>query len=593
MNRKLRRTSASGRAGPARKRPDPGFLDGFLAHGWQLLAEGRDEEAMEIAARAVQLQQSNESKALFVQCVKSWSYFPGAEKIRDVLALALRESWGKASDLIGLTRGLLDRDAVIGPALRRASDAWPRRLPLAELLGAPGLAAIANDPLLLALLESTAIAGVALERLLTSTRAGLLDMTENVEVGVDDNALIAACAIARQCFITEYVFDLTDGERMRVEALRNRIEAAAASGGETRPFDLAVIAAYSRLDSLAGREAVLKRSWPKPVDAVLHQQVREPGEERRQRDSIPVLTPVAEGTSRRVREQYEDNPYPRWFGLPPGSQAVSLDDMVKMAFPFGNYYPTGKADGFDLLVAGCGTGQAAILFARDFRDARTLAIDLSLTSLGYAKHKTRALGIKAIDYAQADILELGGIGRTFDAISAIGVLHHLADPEQGWRVLLSLLRPQGIIHIGLYSKAARRHLIAAQAWLAARGYTASIDDIRRARQDLAAANEPGFDDVATYADFYTMSGCRDLLFHIQNHEFDIPRIQAFLSANGLQFLGFQVDDGVRGKFWQHFGREHEADLMRWQAFESENPDTFKGMYQFYVQKAGGREERHR
>lgn len=583
MNRKLRRASASGRAGPARKGPEPGFLDGFLAHGWQLLAEGRDEEAMEIAARAVQLQKTDESKALFVQCVKSWSYFPGAEKIRDVLALALRESWGKPSDLIGLTRGVLDRDAVIGPALRRASDAWPRRLVLAELLGAPGLAAIANDPLLLGLLESTAIAGVALERLLTSVRAGLLDVAENDDVNVSAEDLVAACAIARQCFITEYVFDLPDGEGLRADALRLRIEAAAASGGVIRPFDLAVLAAFRSLDSVAGREAVLERSWPKPVDAVLDQQVREPAEERRQRGSITALTPIAEGASQRVREQYEDNPYPRWFGLPPGSPTVSLDDMVRMAFPFCSYRPSGKAGGFDLLVAGCGTGQAAILFARDFRDAKTLAVDLSLTSLGYAKHKTRALGIAGIDYAQADILELGGIGRTFDAISAIGVLHHLADPEQGWRVLLSLLRPQGVIHIGLYSKAARRHLIAAQAWLAAR-YTASAGDIRRARQDLAVANEPSFDDVATYADFYTMSGCRDLLFHIQNHEFDIPRIQAFLAANGLQFLGFQVDDAARGKFWQRFGRDREADMMLWHNFEMENPDSFKGMYQFYAQK---------
>jgi hypothetical protein len=68
-----------------------------------------------------------------------------------------------------------------------------------------------------------------------------------------------------------------------------------------------------------------------------------------------------------------------------------------------------------------------------------LAIDLSAASLGYAKARTGALGVTNIDYAQADILQLGATGRTFDMIQSAGVLHHLADPWAGWRVLLSLL----------------------------------------------------------------------------------------------------------------------------------------------------------
>lgn len=587
MNRKLRRAAATTknrRSEAGHSEPAPDFLHGFLDHGWQLLAEGRDEEAMEIAARAVEMGKTDASKALFVQCVKSWSYFPGAEKIRDILADALRDCWGKAGDLIGLARGLLDLDPLIGPAMRRAAEAWPRHLPLRELLGGRDLGAIAGNPLLLALLESTSIAGVDLERLVTTLRAGLLDIVGQGGTGGD--ILAAACAVARQCFIAEYVFDIADDERERVGALRARIETAIVSGGDIAPLDLIVMASYQSLDGVSGGELLFERSWAAPVDAVLGQQLRERAAERQQRGSIPRLTSIGDDTSVRVREQYEDNPYPRWFALPPAGAGVSADDMMRLLFPVSGYRPTGKIGGFDVLVAGCGTGQAAILFARDFSGAKTLAIDLSLASLGYAKQKTQALGIANIDYAQADILELGGIGRMFDVISAIGVLHHLADPERGWRTLLSLLRPQGLMHIGLYSGLARRHLIAAQAWLAARGYTAGADDIRRARQEFIAnvAGHPGFDDVLSYADFYTMSGCRDLLFHTQNHEFDIQRIHAFLTANGLQFVGFQVDDSARGKFWRRFGREREADLLLWQEFEADNPDTFKGMYQFYVQK---------
>jgi len=74
---------------------------------------------------------------------------------------------------------------------------------------------------------------------------------------------------------------------------------------------------------------------------------------------------------------------------------------------------------------------------------RVLAIDLSLSSISYAKRKTQEMGIHNIEYAQADILKIGGITRTFDVIESVGVLHHLADPLAGWRTLVSRLRPGG------------------------------------------------------------------------------------------------------------------------------------------------------
>jgi len=46
--------------------------------------------------------------------------------------------------------------------------------------------------------------------------------------------------------------------------------------------------------------------------------------------------------------------------------------------------------------------------------ARAAAVDLSLTpKLAYAKRKTRALEVANIDYAQADLLKLGALNRTF------------------------------------------------------------------------------------------------------------------------------------------------------------------------------------
>ena len=63
-----------------------------------------------------------------------------------------------------------------------------------------------------------------------------------------------------------------------------------------------------------------------------------------------------------------------------------------------------------------------------------LAIDISRTSLAYARRKTREAGIANIEYAQADILKLGTLERRFDVIETVGVLHHLAEPTAGLRV---------------------------------------------------------------------------------------------------------------------------------------------------------------
>jgi hypothetical protein len=82
-----------------------------------------------------------------------------------------------------------------------------------------------------------------------------------------------------------------------------------------------------------------------------------------------------------------------------------------------------------------------------------------------------------------------------------------------------------------------------------------------------------------------MSECRDLLFHVQEYQHTLPEIKAFLAAENLQFLGFDVDPRVL-RFYAatNPGDPAAVDLDAWHRFETEHPATFAGMYQFYVQK---------
>lgn len=589
MNRKMRRSGQGGIKSPSAAQrgsgADPAFINAFIQEGRTLLDAGRGEEAMEIAKRAIHLQETDESKAFFVECVKEWSYFPGADAMRDVIVRALRAPWAMSGILFGISKGILERDPVIGPAMRRATAAWPRRLSPHELLGPAGLAAISADPLLLALLETSRTFGLDIERFLTSLRAGLLEIATQDRGHQDDEVARLCCALARQCFINEYVFDLTADEHDRACRLRDRISDALGVRATVSPMAIAVLAAYFRLDCLP-QNPLLKRTWPSSVVALLEQQIHVPAAERRQRTSIPRITPIFDDTSIRVRQQYEENPFPRWVKLPAAVRSMPLDEWFRTSHPASRYREIGKINDLDVLVAGCGTGQHSIIFAQTYPGAKVLAVDLSISSLCYAKVKTRTMGLDNIEYAQADILELAGLDRKFDVISSCGVLHHLADMEKGWRTLLSLLRPDGCMHIGLYSELARRDVVVAQQWLRQRGFTPSIEDIRRARQELAAAaatNAP-LNAALQFPDFYATSECRDLLLHTQERRCTIPQIQAFLEENELEFLGFRMGDKILNQFRARFSRQSEYDLRCWHEFEIEHPDTFRGMYEFWIQK---------
>jgi SAM-dependent methyltransferase len=321
------------------------------------------------------------------------------------------------------------------------------------------------------------------------------------------------------------------------------------------------------------------------VTGLLAQQVEEPRSVRDCAAFIPRLTAIADGASRKVRQQYEENPYPRWVTMAPAGRRTTVGKSLQGLFPFTPIEGPDESRGVDILVAGCGTGQHSIATAQRYIGGRVLAIDLSLASLCYAKHKTGGFGVDNIEYAQADILELGSIDRMFDLVEASGVLHHLADPLSGWRMLLSRLRPNGVMKVGLYSELARRDILAARTFIAERGYRPVAADIRRCRQELMSfADGTPLKNVAT-GDFFTISGCRDLLFHAQEHRFTLPEIGAFLAQSDLTLLGLDIGGRTQLQYRTRFpGDRSMTDLGLWHVFESENPATFQGMYQFWIQK---------
>lgn len=563
----------------------PDYIAGYNTLAMALLGAGNATRALDTVCRALNISETLKSKSLFFTSLQHLQSIPLSNDIRHLVVRAMSEPWGRPNELVRHCVSLLKAESAIEQAFEQAAAAWPTRLSADQL--SASMYAASRNPVLLCLLENATADDIALERYLTSVRLALLQAAASAEA-VSDDVLAFHCALARQCFINEYVYAHTEAEYAEFELLRRSLAEALATNAPIPPLWPVAVAAYAPLHTVPDIDKMHGREWPECVEALLRQQVKEPAEERRLRPTIPRLTPIDDDVSLLVQDQYEENPYPRWVKAAPLNRPTTMNARLRARFPLAKFTNLERTGTVDVLVAGCGTGQQLIDVAQRLVDSRVLAVDLSRASLCYAKRQTEALGLRNIEYGQADILQLGALGRSFDVIECGGVLHHLGDPLAGWRVLLSLLRPNGVMRIALYSELARQHVVAARALVAERGYGGTAEDIRRFRQDVLAL--PDGDPVKLVAqspDFFSVSDCRDLVFHVQEHRFTLPQIDAFLGANGLEFLGFEIEPAVLARYGARFPEDRaRTDLDRWHTFERQHPWTFSGMYQFWVQKAG-------
>jgi len=296
-------------------------------------------------------------------------------------------------------------------------------------------------PLFLRMLELNPIYDLEIERMLTFLRHAMIE--EVAASKMKEKCLPFSVALALQCFTNEYVFSETEEEKEAVEKLEQRIALLAKKGHPVPPSFVVALGTYRPLFSFPWAQKLSERKWTDNIKSVITRQITEPLEERYLRDQIPCITPIQNTISKSVREQYEENPYPRWIKTDLAYKNRTLASILRespLRFDLGDYV---SPEHPEILVAGCGTGQHSLFTASRFSNARVLAVDLSLSSLSYALRKTNEFGFSNIEYAQADITELGGLGRQFDLIECSGVLHHLGDPLAGWHVLVDLLRPGG------------------------------------------------------------------------------------------------------------------------------------------------------
>ena len=144
--------------------------------------------------------------------------------------------------------------------------------------------------------------------------------------------------------------------------------------------------------------------------------------------------------------------------------------------------------------------------------------------------------------------------------------------------------------IALYSETARQPVLMARNLIKAHRIECSSHGIRQCRQAIFALEED--DPVKTllqWNDFYTLSMCRDLLFHSTEHRFSLAQIEAACNSLNLRFLGFAADSPDALELFRSYEASFPDDptrtcLENWQIYEQQYPSSFIGMYTFWLQK---------
>lgn len=275
-----------------------------------------------------------------------------------------------------------------------------------------------------------------------------------------------------------------------------------------------------------------------------------------------------------VRSQYERYPYPDFDPHLDKPQLLISGHLALMSEVLWGGQKSTK--GLRVLDAGCGTGGPVVAMALHFPEAEIVAVDFSETSLKKARHLAELYHCQNIKFYNISIQQLPELGKTFDFVSASGVLHHLPEPADGLQAIGQVLDPQGVVSIMLYGKYGRAGIYMVQEALkkiaAATGNPELTAERIRFAYDLVN-HLPSHHPLLTRGLGREMqegkaAGIVDLLLHANDIPFDVPAVYALCQASGLSFyrwlfpLIYSIENLLPDAQLQHLLKQQSLTQMQ-------------------------------
>jgi SAM-dependent methyltransferase len=252
-----------------------------------------------------------------------------------------------------------------------------------------------------------------------------------------------------------------------------------------------------------------------------------------QREEHPSgLVAVAE----EVRDFYNRYPYPR--------PVESLDryrrlwqDRQRRRSDYHLFWPSRPfREDFSILVAGCGTSQAA-KHALRWPSAQVTGIDFSATSVRCTEELKRKYDLRNLQVHQLPIERVNELEMSFDQIVCTGVLHHLAHPDAGLTALRGVLKPDGAMHLMVYAPYGRTGIYMLQEFCRRLGIHAADGEIRDLITALGALppGHPLEHLLREAPDLRQEAALADALLHPQDRAFSVPQLFDLVEKAGFIF----------------------------------------------------------
>ena len=237
-----------------------------------------------------------------------------------------------------------------------------------------------------------------------------------------------------------------------------------------------------------------------------------------------------------VRDFYDRYPYPQPIGSLEKYRRFWQDSQRRRA-DFHLFWPSrAYREDQSILVAGCGTSQAA-KHALRWPAAQVVGLDFSATSLRCSDELKQKHSIGNLQLHQLPVERAIDLGMTFDQIVCTGVLHHLADPDVGLSALRSVLKPDGAMQLMVYAPYGRTGIYMLQEFCRRIGIRATDEDIRDLISALRALprGHPLENLLREAPDFQQEAALADALLHPQDRAYSVPQLFDFIQRAELTF----------------------------------------------------------
>ena len=243
----------------------------------------------------------------------------------------------------------------------------------------------------------------------------------------------------------------------------------------------------------------------------------------------------------KVEEQYTNWVYPD--PIEDMQAAIAKGEYLEIGDPL-MYWPLmwphkRSIDKLDILVAGCGSNQAAYYACRN-PNWNVLGIDLSDSSLAHQKKLKDKHNLSNLRLEKLDLTKIKSLGLDFDFITSTGVLHHLPEPDEGLAALQSVLRLEGVINLMVYGTSLRLGVYMMQEVFRMLKFdqTKSDVDIVRATVDSLHPEYVLKRYMKAGYDLKYDAGMVDTFLHPQDRSYSVKELFAFTRKAGLEFLSW-------------------------------------------------------